>query len=156
MVHDHSRAHLQEEGKFQINVSMEVNPIPTCKINSKDNGLRLNITVRKRPEGEFEMYEVVVQATIEADVVVCGENITLDCKVESIQYQHLLRGPHSCKDVEKHSNLQYFIVAGTILLLVLVIVIAVVIIKYRLGRMNVTEQRDVGSANYSVLNGNKC
>ncbi|VDI50198.1 Hypothetical predicted protein [Mytilus galloprovincialis] len=158
VVHDHSRADLQEEGKFQINVSMEVYPIPKCKISSKDNDLRLNITVIKRPEGELKMYEVVVQATIGADVVICGENITLDCKVRSIQYQHLLRGPYSCKDVEEHSNLQYYIVAGTILplVLVLVIVIAVVTIKYRLGRNNVTDQRDEGRANYSALNGNKC
>ncbi|CAC5392152.1 unnamed protein product [Mytilus coruscus] len=35
VVHDHSRTHSQEDLKFQINVSMEVYPLPTCIIVSK-------------------------------------------------------------------------------------------------------------------------
>ncbi|XP_052073338.1 uncharacterized protein LOC127711350 [Mytilus californianus] len=154
VLHDHSRAHLQEDGKFQINVTMEVFPLPTCRIVLKDSVLPLNISVVNRPEGELDLFEVVVQATIGTDMVLCGVNLTLDCKVGSIQYHHLLRRPYSCKkDDREHSNPQYFIMAGIVLALVFVIV---VLMKCRLGKHNVTNQRDVGSASYTVVNANKC
>lgn len=153
VVHDHSRTHSHEDLKFQINVSMEVYPLPTCTIVSKDSVLLINRSVVKRPEGELKLFEVLVQTTTGTDVVSCGENLTLDCEVGSIHYQHVLKKPYSCKDHREQSNPQYFTMAGIILALVLVLLIVstVILMKKRLGGKFFTKQRDMGSGKYTVV-----
>lgn len=153
VVRDHSRTRLKEEdGKFQINVSMEVYPLPACTIVLQGDVLPINLSVVKRLESDPKIFEVVVQTSIEIDMAFCGENLTIDCDVGSIHYKHVLKKPNSCKDDRKHSYPQYFLLSGAVFTVVLAIGTVAIVIKFSSEKNNAAEQRDICSVNETVVN----
>ncbi|CAG2240896.1 unnamed protein product [Mytilus edulis] len=122
----------EEDGKFQINVSMEVYPLPACTIVLQDDVLPINLSVVKRLESDPKIFEVVVQTSIEIDMAFCGENLTIDCDVGSIHYKHVLKTPNSCKEMVRNDDVK--------------------IKLSMLKKNNAAEQRDICSVNETVVN----
>lgn len=124
----------QYGGIFNINVSIDVYPIPKCKLLLKKEDLASNISVWTRPdEGGFEPFKVSFHHVYGLEEYICQGNITLDCQIGSHAYSILLHRFDLCKDTDTSKDVEYLLIS---LLSILVTVIAALSFVYCVKLMN--------------------
>lgn len=110
---------IKEDGKLHIDMSMKVYPLPNCTIVYKNTVLPVNTTIVKEEVGK-KLYELKLEYNLSLGDTNCRENVTVSCKVKSLDFSLFQTEVDLCKD---HSDAKLYIwislgvVCGTLLVL---------------------------------------
>lgn len=99
----------EKDDKLYIDMSMKVYPLPNCTIVYKNTVLTVNPTIVKE-EVEKKLYELRLEYTLNLDHTNCRENVTVSCKVRSLDFSLLQKKIDLCKD----AKLYIWIILGVI------------------------------------------
>lgn len=96
---------IKDDSKLHIEMSMKVYPLPNCTIVYKNTVFTVNPTIIKEEVGK-KLYELKLEYTLSLDVTNCRENVTVSCKVGSLDFSLLQKELDICKD---HSDAKLYI-----------------------------------------------
>lgn len=100
----------QKDDKLHIDMSMKVYPLPNCTIVYKNTGFPVK-TIIVKEEVITKLYELQLEYTLILDGINCRENVTVSCKVRSLEFSLFQQELDLCKD----DKLYIWIILGVIL-----------------------------------------
>lgn len=120
---------VQKEGKLYIDMSMMVYPIPDCTVFYEDIVLPINRKFLDIQEVGLQLFRIKLRYTLSVDYQNCGTNLSLSCKVRSLEYPILQQRLEPCKDHPdvKSSNQVGMIIGISSGILIIIVVICVIL-----------------------------
>lgn len=125
-----------KESKVQVDLLMQVFPLPTCMISYQESVIPLNISeyATTYEHGDhFKLYEVKIHQIYEMDHLSCKGSLNLSCTVGSRNYTPIETTINIC--TEDQNYLIYIgVVVGIVVFSCSLGIIAFVILKFRYSR----------------------
>lgn len=89
---------IQEEGKLYIDMSMKVYPIPNCTVFYEDIVVPIDRKFLDIQEVGLQLFKIKLRYALSVKYQNCGANLSLSCKVRSLEYPLLQQRLDLCKD----------------------------------------------------------